>query len=127
VTEWWQEGADDIPAEIPRRDYVPPADLSDPRAVLTNPEVTRFVPEGHGWRILIAWIVTGITLLIVVAAVLDLVHWTQTTDLNLRSLGLPIFAGVVIRIVLSAAVVWFVWRWARQIDPRDRGGSRFIV
>jgi len=127
VTEWWQEGTDDVPAEVPRRDYVPPADLSDPRTVLTNPEVTRFVPEGHRRRILVAWIATGIALWIVVTAVLDLVHWTQTSDLNSRSLGLPIFAGVVIRVVLSAAVAWFVWRWARQGDPRDRGGSRFIV
>jgi hypothetical protein len=125
VTEWWQQGNDDRPVEVPRRDSVPSPGFSDPRLTGVNPELARFVPEFRRKRTAIAWIATAVALGLVAWIVIDLVRFANAADATIRPTGLWFYLAVLIRGAIAGIGVWYMWRWARQGDPRDRYGLRF--
>ena len=124
MSEWWQEGAEDVAVPVPRRDQVPQAGFSDPRSVTVNPEAVVFIPEWRRGRRLIAIGVTLASVGVAAWAVIDLVNWTRTTDLDARALGAILFTTMAIRVAVAGFATWRTWVWAEQPDPRNlRRGS----
>jgi hypothetical protein len=96
--------------------------MSDPRVMLPNPELTRFVPVHHARRIAAAWLITGVAVAIVAWGVVDLIEWARTINSVFRPYGLWFFCGLVVRTALVMGVTWYAWKWARQAGPRDQRG-----
>lgn len=120
MTEWWQQGDDDVPAPVPRRDSIQETPFSDPRDVTSSPEWATFIPEWRQKRRLIAIAVTAAAFGLMVILVVDTFRAMSALDRFEHASGAGRFIGHIVEAVIASAVVVWVWRWANQRDPRDQ-------
>jgi hypothetical protein len=122
MTEWWQEGEEDVPAPIPRRDSIPETHFTEPDDVSSAPELATFIPEWRAKRRVIAIVTTVVALGGIIWSAIDIRRIMSIACPSARAdeTGRFVVAFIVLSVSLVAIVQ--VWWWANQKDPRDRKG-----
>ncbi|MBN2177723.1 MAG: hypothetical protein JW722_08755 [Demequinaceae bacterium] len=119
MTEWWQQGDDDKPVPVPRRDQVPEAHFSD-----LTPESTSFgpvslIPEWRARRRVIALAVTVSGLGVIVWLAIEIVQLMSVSCPTARAAGMPYAIIETACLLIAAVVVVKTWQWANERDPMD--------
>lgn len=120
MTEWWQEGEEDKPVPVPRRDSIPESHFGDSVDAASAPELTTFIPEWRARRRVIAIVTTVVGFGLTILMVIDFFRVLSSNDPYEHALGASRFIGHTIEFAIAVAVVAWVWRWANQRDLRDQ-------
>lgn len=108
------------PAEMPRRDVVPPSGFSRPSDFTADPEATALIPSFRARRRRIALRITAAMVAVLGAAALGLAYVTLGAPLEERKYATIPFLALVVATVVAALAVRALWKWALAPDPADR-------
>jgi hypothetical protein len=108
------------PAEVPRRDVVPPSGFSLPSDVTSDPEATALVPEFRRKRRRIALGVTAALVMGVSLLAIRLAYWTWGAPVEDRWGGMLPYTFLLFCGVGASLGVWAAWKWAMAPDPSER-------
>lgn len=108
------------PAEMPRRDVVPPSGFSLPRDVTSDPEATAFIPAFRRKRRRIALGATvvlgaGVSLLVIRFA-----YWMIGASVEDRRYGMLPYIFMLVCGVGAGLAIRAAWKWAMAPDPSER-------
>jgi hypothetical protein len=120
MNEWWQEGEEDKPVPIPRRDSIPETHFGDSADKGSDPLLTTFIPEWRARRRVIAIVTTVVALGAIVWSAIDINRIMSIACPAARADETGRFVLAFILISVSLVAIVQVWWWANQKDPRDR-------
>lgn len=119
MTESRQEGEEDSYVPVPRRDTIPRVRFSD---IEDEESPSGSAGRTPGWRIrrrIIAALVIPVGLGLAVWAGYDVYRYLEVIDPKERPSQWVRYLLDAFLVVASLGGVRYVWRWARQSDPRS--------